>query len=168
MKMTDILTVDEWVELEKELHERTGLCACAFDATGSRVTGYVNWPNDLCPVIKAKPESTSAICSVANQHIISKLQQSGSPVIEECDAGLVKIAVPVQANGEFVGFFGGCGLLPKGGEVDTFMVAKSCGIEESEAERLAQSCKVIEHSEAQKLVDEYGKRVNDLVAQRVG
>lgn len=137
MHMTDLLAKDQWQALEQELHERWGVNACAYGADGFTFTGYKNFGNPLCPAIKAVPAGIQAICSVAHQNMAVQARETRASVIAECDAGLLKICVPVFANGEFVGIVGGCGRLPMDGEVDAFAIEKAAGIPEAEVEALA-------------------------------
>jgi ligand-binding sensor protein len=43
----------------------------------------------------------SFICAVANMNLASQVKLSGKPIIEECDAGLIKIAVPYLSATNF-------------------------------------------------------------------
>lgn len=52
---------------------------------------------------------------------MAQAKQTRKPVIGECDAGLIKIAVPIFIDGTFMRTAGGCALLPAGGEVETFL-----------------------------------------------
>jgi hypothetical protein len=65
-------------------------------------------------------------------------KQTRKAVIGECDAGLMKIAVPIFSNGDFLGTAGGCGLLPEGNELETFIIEKTAGLCEEE---IADLCK---------------------------
>jgi len=147
MNMTDLLAKEEWAALEKELHDRWGVNACAYGADGFTFTGYKNFGNPLCPAIKAKPAGIQAICSVAHQNMAAQAKTTHKTVVSECDAGMLKICVPVFSNSEFVGIVGGCGKLPEGGEIDAFAIEKATGL--SEAEILALAAKVTPLSAAQ-------------------
>jgi ligand-binding sensor protein len=69
--------------------------------------------------------------------------RSKKPVIEECDAGMLKLVVPIIINDEFIGAIGACGFLLDDGEVDSFLVNKMTDISEHKVERLAQNVKSI-------------------------
>jgi len=120
MELTDILSKEEWAAFEKELYDRFHINCTVYNTSGIGVTGKPNWCNRLCPEIKANKDSLAAICAPGNQNFMAQAQKSRKPVIAECDAGLVKIAVPIFNRDEFMGTAGGCGLLPEGGEVETF------------------------------------------------
>jgi len=45
MKLLDILAVEKWVELEKEINERSGLNATVFGVGGIRITDFKEWVN---------------------------------------------------------------------------------------------------------------------------
>ena len=47
MVLTDILPLEKWVELEKEIVEKTGLNARIYDINGARITDFKIWPNRL-------------------------------------------------------------------------------------------------------------------------
>ena len=138
MLMTDLLSKDQWTDLEKTLHNDWGVNACAYDAKGMTFTGFKNFVNPLCAEIKSHPEGIQAICSVAHQHMARQAQATGKTVIEQCDAGLLKICTPIFVDNEFVGIVGGCGRVPEGAQVDTFAIHKAIGVPLDELEKLAQ------------------------------
>ncbi|MGE4505959.1 MAG: PocR ligand-binding domain-containing protein [Desulfovibrionaceae bacterium] len=141
---TDLLPAARWEELEREVAERFGLSASVTDNQGARVTTFDNFCNDLCRRIKTDPKGLTAICALAGQYFAGEVASSGGPVMEECDAGMTKIAVPIyvggsrggnaggNARGEVAGNVGGCGVLVDDGEPDDFMIAKSLGVDEAE------------------------------------
>ena len=83
--------------------------------------------------IKANKDSLAAICAPGNQNFMAQAEKTRKAIIAECDAGLVKIAVPIFNQDEFLGTAGGCGLLPAGGEVETFLIEKTAGLTEADA-----------------------------------
>ena len=40
MKLTDLLPIEKWVELEKEIYEKSGLDVNVFDPDGYRITAF--------------------------------------------------------------------------------------------------------------------------------
>ncbi|UCF89894.1 MAG: PocR ligand-binding domain-containing protein [Desulfobacterales bacterium] len=143
MTLDDILPIEKWMGLEEEINKRYGLNASVFDADGIRITNFQKWANRLCPVIKANAKGQSFICAVAHQNIASEARKKRKWVIEECDAGLVKIAVPIFADDQFLGVAGGCGLLRNDEQVDTFLVNKITGIEVAQQEDLSQDIETV-------------------------
>ena len=153
MLMTDLLTKEEWLDLEKTLHNDWGVNACAYNADGMTFTGFKNFVNPLCAKIKSYPEGIQAICSVAHQHMAKQAKASGKSIIEQCDAGLLKICTPVFHDGEFVGIVGGCGRVPDDSEVDTFTVHKAINIPLDDVEELARDVPTITMQKAQEMAD---------------
>jgi ligand-binding sensor protein len=143
MKLLDILPAENWIELEKEINKRSGLNASVFDAEGIRITDFKKWANRLCPVVKANEKGQSYICAVAHQNAANQAKKSKSPAIIECDAGLAKVVVPIFVDDEFLGVAGGCGLLQKGSEVDSFLINKTTGIDVGEIENLSDDIAII-------------------------
>ena len=166
MELTDIQPMEKWIELEKKIIEKYQIQSVTFDTEGTRITDYVKWSNRICPVIKSSEKGGPFICAVAHMNMAAEAQKTGKPVVEECDAGILKIVVPIFAKGEFVGTAGGCGRLPSGGEVDTFMINKTIGIDEEELAGLtsdvgsltpeqAQACTAFVEKELKQIVEAF-------------
>ncbi|MFH2046448.1 MAG: PocR ligand-binding domain-containing protein [Pseudomonadota bacterium] len=151
MGLTDIAPIEKWIELEKEINRKSGLCANVFDIKGIRISDFQKWPNKLCPEIKATDKGQSFICAVAHMNLAALAKQTKKEVIEECDAGLVKIIYPIFINDEFVGAVGACGLLLDDGEADTFLINKITEIEEEKLDNLSSDIPSISTKEAEKL-----------------
>ena len=143
MTLVEMLPVEKWIELEMGINKRSNLNASVFDANGIRITNYKKWANRLCPVVKADEKGQSYICAVAHQNAASQAKKTGDPAMIECDAGLVKVVVPIFENDEFLGVAGGCGLLLKDSEVDTFLVDKTTDIDPGEIENLSNDIATI-------------------------
>lgn len=153
MKLTDIATLESWMELERQIAERSGLNANVFDPHGVRISEFRHWNNRLCPEIKATEKGQSYICAVAHSNVATLARQGREAVVEECDAGLVKLVVPIFLDEEFLGVVGGCGHLLADGEVDSFMVNRTTGIEEQTIEGLSEGIDRISHEQAQYMVN---------------
>jgi ligand-binding sensor protein len=149
MKLTDIAPLDQWLELERKINERTGLNASVFNVDGVRITNFKKWANKLCPLIKADEKGQNYICAVAHQNIAAQAERTHQPVIAECDAGLMKMVVPIFVNSEFLGVAGGCGYILGNGEVDTFMVNKTIGLADEKLKNLSDDIPVMTKEQAQ-------------------
>ena len=163
MKLTDIAPLDRWVELEKEINARFGLDSNVFNIEGVRISEFKKWANRLCPEIKATDKGQSFICAVAHMNIAGQAMESKQAVIEECDAGLVKIVIPVFVNDTFVGAVGACGALLDDGEVETFLINKITDIDEEKAEDLATDIGTIKRSDAEELAEFVQEKINGIL-----
>lgn len=163
MKLTDLLPLEKWKELEKEITRKSGLDANVFDIDGIRITDYKNWANRLCPAIKATDKGQSYICAVAHMNLASQARQTGKSLVEECDAGLIKIIVPVMVEDEFLGAFGACGLLLDNGEVDPFLVNMTTGIDEEEIEKLSDDIDSISYDTSKSIVAFIEKKIHGII-----
>lgn len=148
MELTDIATLETWRKLEQKINERSGMNASVFNAEGMRITDFVKWANSLCPVIKGNEKGQSYICSVAHQNIAAQAAKTGKAVIETCDAGMLKLVVPIFANGGFLGVAGGCGCLEKTEDIDMFMINKTTGINEEKLIKLSEDVPFMSREEA--------------------
>jgi ligand-binding sensor protein len=165
MELTDLLPLEKWKELEKEITRRSGLDTNIFGTDGVRVTDYKHWANRLCPAIKATDKGQSYICAVAHMNLATQAKQTQTSLIEECDAGLVKIIVPVFVKDEFLGAVGACGMVLDGGEVDPFLVKMTTGIDEAEIERLASDIGAISIEKARSVVSYIEGKISEIIRE---
>jgi ligand-binding sensor protein len=135
-----------------------------FDTSGVRISDFKEWVNRLCPAIKATDKGQSFICAVAHMNIAAQAMQTRRPAIEECDAGLVKIVVPIFMDDAFLGAVGACGLLIDEGEVDTFLIDKITGIDEETAQELAADAGTISTADAESIAEDVTRRIASIVA----
>ena len=163
MTLTDLLSINEWNDFAKDLHEKFEICCAVSDANGDHVSNYENWCNQVCPVIKKKPEAIAAICAVAAQNFTLETKTTQKPIISECDIALVKVAVPIFVGDTFLGTVGGCGLLPEDGEVEEFMLQKSTGLEETEVSELVEGIATMSETRACEFTDYTATRIEEIV-----
>ncbi|MGB5991589.1 MAG: PocR ligand-binding domain-containing protein [Desulfobacterales bacterium] len=164
MELTDLLPLENWKELEKEITRRSGLDANIFNIDGIRITDYKNWANRLCPAIKATDKGQSYICAVAHMNLSIQAKQTQKSLVEECDAGLVKIIVPIFMKDEFFGAVSACGFLLDDGEVDSFLVNMTTGIDEEDIERLASDIGTISTERAGTVVSYIEEEISRIIS----
>jgi ligand-binding sensor protein len=163
MKLTSIAPLEKWMELEKDIHKKSGLDVNVFDTNGYRISEFKSWANRLCPEIKATDKGQSFICAPAHMNIATLAMRSKQPVIEECDAGLLKLIVPIFLNDEYVGAVGACGFLLDDGEVDSFLVNKMTDINEDKVEGLAEGIDSITTEKAEILAQHIVKQISEIL-----
>lgn len=164
MKLTDLVPLEKWIALEKDIHKKSGLDANVFDIKGYRISKFKNWANRLCPEIKATDKGQSFICAPAHMNIATLAMRSKQPAIEECDAGMLKLVVPIFFKNEYVGAFGACGFLLDDGEVDSFLVNKITDISGDKVQELAESIDSITTEKAEILAQDITKQISRIVA----
>ena len=165
MELTDLLPLEQWTQIENEIHEHSGLESNVFNTDGIRITDNKVWVNRLCPAIKATDKGQSFICAVAHMNLANQAKDEKRPVIEECDAGLMKIVVPIFVDGNYIGAVGACGLLPAGGEVDSFLVNKMTDLDEANIEALCEDLAVIEKNSAEEVAQFIWEKIEAVVSE---
>ena len=166
MKLTDLAPEEAWVELEEEINKRSGLDTNVFSVKGYRISECKNWANKLCPAIKATDKGQSFICAPAHMNIAAQAMRTKKTVIEECDAGMVKMVVPVFVADEFIGAIGACGFLLDDGEIDSYLVNKMTDIDEEEIERLSQGIPAITTAKAESLSNYITGQIEKILSNR--
>ena len=163
MKLTDILPIEKWMELEKDIHEKYRVDSNVFNTEGFRITNFKEWVNRLCPAIKADDRGQSFICAVAHTNIADMARKAGKPAIEECDSGLLKLVVPIFFKGEFIGAVGACGVLMGDSQVDSFMIHRTIDMDEEKVEALSNDIKRISEEEAEDLARYITDRISAII-----
>jgi ligand-binding sensor protein len=166
MKLTDIAPLERWMELENDINQRSGMDANVFDPKGYRISPQKHWANRLCPAIKDTDKGQSFICAPAHMNIAAQAMRSGEPVIEECDAGMIKLVVPIFRDGEFLGAVGACGMKFADSDIDAFLVNKMTEIDEERVEALAAGVPSIAREKAEELGRYIQDRVVEILAGR--
>lgn len=164
LNLTDMLPVEKWKELAREIHKRSGLDASVFNPDGISITDFKKWANRLCPAVKANEKGQTFICAVANQNLTREAWRTRQPVIGECDAGLGKLVVPIFVGDEFLGAAGGCGIIIDGSEVESFLISKMTGIDEERIENLSRGIYRIPTNEAETLVEYIKEEIDRIVS----
>ncbi|MGD8522984.1 MAG: PocR ligand-binding domain-containing protein [Desulfobacterales bacterium] len=165
MKLTELAPMHVWIALEKKIHRDTGLDVNVFNPDGYRISDIKNWANRLCPEIKATDKGQSFICAPAHMNIAAQAMRTRRPAIEECDAGLVKLVVPIFVNNDFVGAVGACGFILEDGEVDSFLVNKMTDIEEDKVNSLSEGTPTITAKKAELLGNTISEKIKQIVAE---
>ena len=163
MKLTDICPLEKWVELEQNIHDRFNIDSNVFNIDGIRISEHKAWVNKLCPAIKATDKGQSFICAVAHMNLATMAKNSSKAVVEECDAGLVKIVVPIFAKETFIGAVGACGLLMQDGEVDSFLINKIAEIDEEKIDTLSQGINSISNDKIQELISFIEDKLSEII-----
>lgn len=163
MELTDLLPPEKWVELENEIHSRSGLESNVFDTDGIRITDNGKRLNRLCQAIKETEKGQAYICAVARKNLANQARQAKRPVIEACDAGLMKIVVPIIIDGSFIGAVGACGLLPADGVVDASLIHRLTDIDNAKIQELCEDLAVIETNSAEEVAQFIWEKLEAIV-----
>ena len=166
MKLTDVAPLETWARIENESFEKFGMQSSVFNVDGIRITDTKNWSNRLCPEIKSTDKGQTFICATAHMNMANEARETRKPVIEECDAGLGKIVVPIFVGDEFVGTAGGCGLLLQDGEVDAFAVNKIVEMEEDRVAELSEGIPAITDETAEAICRFFTEKIEGLVESK--
>jgi ligand-binding sensor protein len=165
MKLTDIAPLERWMELENDIQSRSGMDANVFDTRGYRISPQKHWANELCPAIKDTDKGQSFICAPAHMNIAAEAMRSRKTVIEECDAGMIKLVVPIFRGDEFLGAVGACGMRFEDTEIDAFLVNKMTEIDEARVESLAATVPSIAGDQAEELARYIESRLEAILSE---
>jgi ligand-binding sensor protein len=155
----DLKTEDQWDEILSRFARQIGMTACLTDETGSvpRCQGD-RFP--LCAAVRESQAATTFICSQTNTAMLAVVTKTLEPEIDLCEAGLIRLVVPLVRDGRLVGQVFACGLAPRDEELDPFLVARQLGISEERVLELAQSTPLASEEELRPAVDQLFRELN--------
>jgi ligand-binding sensor protein len=165
MKLDDVMPIEKWVEVEQEINRRSGLNAAVYNVAGVRITDFKKWANQLCPALRATEKGQEYICAVAHQNIAAQAIKTRKTIVNECDAGLMKFAVPIFVDNEFLGVAGGCGLLRDQQQVDTYLVHRTTGLAEEVVEDLAKDIATIPNNRLEPTINYVENKVAEIIRE---
>ena len=165
MKLVDILPIEKWVEIEKEINWQSRLNAAVYDVEGVRITDFKKWANRLCPALRETEKGQKFICAVAHQNIAAQAIKTGKTVVDECDAGLMKFVVPIFVENEFLGTAGGCGLFRNQEQVDAYLVHRTTDLDENVVENLSEDIETIPNDRLESAISYLEKKVTEIIRE---
>ena len=159
MTPLDLRSKEEWEKILDNLAGEVNMTACLTDEKG----GVLFCRRDrfpLCAAVRDNQDALTYICSQSNTIMLATVEKTLKPAVDYCEAGLLRLVVPVIADGKLVGQITSCGLQPKGEEPETFLVAKQLGISEEEVGKLAESTPVGEEEQLRRVADRLFDQLN--------
>jgi ligand-binding sensor protein len=170
MELAQLLSIDRWGAIETDIYNIYNLQGSVFNTDGIRITETKNWSNSLCPAIKSTDQGQSYICAVAHMNMAKQAMETKKLVVEECDAGMLKLVVPIFYGKEYLGVIGGCGVLAYNGEIDDFAINKITGISKQTIQALSSKIPTMSHKKTgsvfeyikgqlETILDKYKERV---------
>ncbi len=142
MSVYDIKSEEEWQKILDDLCKESEMPAALVDKK-SVVLQVSGERNPLCLKIRSNNESLAFICGQTQQFMVKKAKSTQEPVIDPCEAGMLKFLIPLFFDSEFVGSITVCGSCVPGEEIETFAIAQSTKMNEDEIRPLVkQVCEV--------------------------
>ncbi len=138
MSPLDLMSKEDWLGILSRIAQETGMTATLTDDKGNHILEEQGQRYPLCLKIREKKASRTFICSQTNVAMLEEVKRTRRPLIGECEAGLLRMVVPILSDGNLIGQVTACGLVAKEEEeVDPFLIAKQVGASEGEVEDLA-------------------------------
>ena len=147
---------EKWQEILEELCRELGMPAAIMDKKNVvlQVSGE---RNPLCFEIRANEESLVFICSQTQIFMAQEARKTRKPVIDVCEAGMLKYVIPLFFKGEYIGSLTGCGACIPKEEIQTFVIEKSSKMGEEKISRLARSVHEVEQAKVVDVVNRFSQ-----------
>jgi ligand-binding sensor protein len=141
IQTTTGMGMENKMELQKILEDfarEVLMTTCMTDETGADPECcFDRYP--LCAAIRKNRTATTFVCSQTNTAMLAVVRKTRKPEIDLCEAGMIRIVVPVLQDGKLKGQVFACGLAAEDEELDSFLLAKQLDLPEQEVLELAKS-----------------------------
>ena len=128
----------EFQKILEDFSREVQMTTCMTDETGSDPEcRFDRYP--LCAAIRRNQTAATFICSQTNTAMLAVVRKTRKPEIDLCEAGMIRIVVPVLQDGELKGQVFACGIAAEDEELNFFLLAKQLNLPEKEVLRLAES-----------------------------
>ncbi|MBW2195786.1 MAG: PocR ligand-binding domain-containing protein [Deltaproteobacteria bacterium] len=159
MTLLDLKSKEEWGEIVARFAQEAKMTACLTDDTGGKPQCYFDrYP--LCGAIRDDQESTTFICSQTNTVMLAMVKKTMEPEIDICEAGLVRLVVPILRNGRLIGQVFACGLASEQEDLNSFLIAKQLNVPEEKVLELAKSTPFGSEEKLKQLADRLFSELN--------
>ncbi len=154
----EIMSAEQWDEILEDLASRSLMNVLLTDDEGG-ILRTCGRHNGLCERIRADDGARTAVCSQTNTAMLGLVRVTLQPVIEECEAGMLRLVIPVVRGGILVFQVTACGRLAHGGEIETFLLSKLLQMQEDDVVDLARSVNLVARKYVQSLGAEFFDRL---------
>ena len=136
MEALNLMSRTEWEEILDRFARQVRMAACLTDEGGAIILCQRE-RRPLCVAVRANKDARSAICSQVSDSMTQTMRSTLKPDVGICDAGLLRVAVPVIRLGFLVGQVTACGLTCAEEDVSTFLLGRMLDLPEERVQQLA-------------------------------
>jgi ligand-binding sensor protein len=155
----DLKSKEEWEEILSGFSSETKMTSCLNDEAGNHIF-CVSDRYPLCSTIRTNQDALTFICAQTNTAMTAVVSKTRKPEVDFCEAGLIRVVVPVVRDGAMVGQITACGLSSDDEELNAFLVSKEVGIPEDKVLELAEATPAGSEDELQELCSKLFDEVN--------
>jgi ligand-binding sensor protein len=159
MTPLDLKSEEEWEAILNRFAAETRMTATLTDEMGNHLLS-VGERYPLCEKIRENEKALTFICSQTNTAMLAVVTKTLQPEIDICEAGLIRLVVPIVRDGLLIGQVTACGAASNDEEVSSFFVSKEVGISEEKVLELAQSTPFGSEEELDQLCASLFKELN--------
>jgi ligand-binding sensor protein len=160
--MTDIYQIrskEKWQDLLDEIYETTGMPAAVFNPDKMAMQSHGE-RNALCRAIRNNGDAQSAICAQTQNYMSTQVEKTRKPMIDACEAGMIKSVIPLFYQGDFVGTLTMCGCCTADEEIEDFMIQKSAGLDDEELDGLKKDVQPVDKKKFSAITHELFETLN--------
>ena len=135
MPIFNMHTEAEWRRILETMQKKTSLAMSLTDPEG-KILLSVGTRNPLCTRIRENSETLTYICSQTNTAMTMQVKATKDIVVEYCEAGMIRAAIPIIVKDQIIGQITGCGLIGDPDEIDAYYLAQTLDATEDQVQKM--------------------------------
>jgi ligand-binding sensor protein len=151
---------DEWSAILGEIARESRMTASLTDASGE-ILLTVGERTPLCQALRERDDGKVYICGATRNATLAMVKVTLEPLVEPCEAGLMRFVIPIKDDGSLSGQITVCGLALPGEEIDAAFLADQSGVDAVRIASLVPDTPRGDEAVARKLAARYFASVND-------
>lgn len=138
MTPLDVKSRGEWETILDRFSSDSNMTSCLTDEAGKQIMcRFDRYP--LCAGIRENEKSLTFICSQTNTAMLAVVSKTRQPEIDFCEAGMIRVVVPIIRNGDMIGMVTACGLASRDEAINTFLISRELGVSEEQVINMAKT-----------------------------
>jgi len=158
LSVYDLNTREAWQELLDYMQSALGLPSALLDpeniilqSSGDR--------NQLGREIRSRAKAKPVICGQSQQFMAKMARTQKTSVVDICEAGMVKLVVPLFQNQDYLGSITTCGAMLPEMAIETFLIEKATGMGKDTIDEMAEQVPTVQSEQLKQLAEDTFQRV---------
>lgn len=153
LSLYDLNSRKNWQKLLDETQSSLDMPTALLDPDNV-ILQSIGERNELCREIRSRKKVKPVICGQSQQFMAEMARTKKSSVVEICEAGMVKLVVPVFHDQNYLGSITTCGCKLPETEIETYLIKKTTGIGGHAIAEIAKKVPIVQKEQLQQLAED--------------
>jgi len=155
----DLNSREAWQELLDYMQSALGLPSALMDPKNI-ILQSSGGRNELCREIRSRKKALPVICGQSQQFMAKMARTQRTSVVEICEAGMVKLVVPLFHDQDYLGSITTCGAMLPETAIETFLIEKAIGMGEDAIDEMAENVPTVQTEQLEQVAEDIFRRLD--------